>query len=148
MATLEKRSDVAAVYVELSNQAYSTAVGAMVAANRRLLQYWKSVWEIESRPFTSALPESTIRESFERASQVLKLTVDELHAQRQESARFTEQLSSQAAKVKESSLAALSHVLDTAIADLNCVKNTTTRSCDELKKRLEDIEKLTESRPG
>ncbi|MFY9779207.1 MAG: hypothetical protein WAJ85_01695 [Candidatus Baltobacteraceae bacterium] len=146
MATPEKKTNLAATYAELSSEAYSASVSALVSANRRLLHYWRSVWEIESRPYASVSPESSVREGLERANQVLKLTVDELQAQRQESAKFTEQLSSQASKVKESSLAALSDVLDTAITDLNCVKDATSRNFEQLKKRLEELERHTTSR--
>jgi hypothetical protein len=145
MPSQEKKHDVVATYAELSNETYSASVNALVSANRRLLQYWKSVWEIESRPLASISPESSVREGLERADAVLKLTVQELHAQREESAKFTELLSSQAAKVKESSLAALSDVLDTAIADLNSVRDETARNFEELKKRLEDLSKLGDS---
>jgi len=147
LATSEKKSNVAAAYAELSNEAYSVSVSALVSANRRLLHYWRSVWEIESRPLNSTSPESSVREGLERANAVLKLTVDELQAQRQESAKFTEQLSAQATKVKESSLAALSDVLDTAIGDLNRVKETTARTFDQLKKRLEEFESVGTPRP-
>jgi hypothetical protein len=39
--------------------------------------------------------------------------------------------------VKESSLATLSGVLDAAIADLKCVKDTTAWNLEQLQKRLE-----------
>jgi hypothetical protein len=109
----------------------------MLSANRRLLHYWRAVWEINSRPLASPSPASIVDDIVERASQVLKLTVDELEAQRQESAKFTEQLSSQAKYVKESSLATLSGVLDAAIADLKCVKDTTAWNLEQFQKRLE-----------
>jgi len=140
MATLEKtKSGVAAIYVGLSEQAYKGALSAMLSANRRLLDYWRAVWEINFRSLASPSPDSIVRESFERSSQLLKLTVDELEAQGQESAKFTEELASQATQVRESSLAALSGVLDMAVADLNSVKSATERNLDQLKKLLEDF---------
>ncbi|MGP6190445.1 MAG: hypothetical protein ACLPSH_10280 [Vulcanimicrobiaceae bacterium] len=138
MLTLEeKKTDVHAGYAGLSDQAYSAAVFAMLSANRRLLHYWRAVWEINSRSLAPPSPASIVDDIVERAGQVLKLTVDELEAQRQESAKFTEQLSSQAKYVKESSLATLSGVLDAAIADLKCVKDTTAWNLEQLQKRLE-----------
>ena len=40
----------AAGYVELSSRGCALLIGAYTSANRRALDYWKSVWQSTSRP--------------------------------------------------------------------------------------------------
>jgi hypothetical protein len=137
MATLEKkRTEAAAGQARLSEQAYTSALQAMLWANRRIADYWRAVWEINSGLLVHPSSDRSDRESLERVGQVHELTVREIDAQRQEAAKLTEQLAEQAMAVNEPSLAVLSGVLDTAMAHLNVVKDATASNSDQPEKRL------------
>jgi len=58
-------------YVELSSQAYALFVNAFADYNQRSLAYYRSLWEIVSRPYASTAVETTVRENFDRANQVV-----------------------------------------------------------------------------
>ena len=63
-------------YVELSSQAYSLFAENVATANGRVLEYWKSVWQIASRPYASTEVETGLRENLDRANQIFGLTVN------------------------------------------------------------------------
>ncbi len=128
-----------ASYVELGSQAYSVAADAIASANYRLLDYWKSVWDITSRPYTSTGVESTVRENFDRANQILTLTVDELQAQEKKAQELTEKVVETGAKLQDSTIAAFRGVINTSISNLNYVKDTTSERLEDLKKRLGEV---------
>ena len=69
-------------YVELANQAYSLFVDAVASSNQRALEYGKSVFEITSRPYASSAIDSTVRENFDRANEIVSLSVTELQVRR------------------------------------------------------------------
>ena len=69
-----------AKYVELSNQAYGVIVDTFASAMRSRLDFWKSVWQIASRPYASTAIASIMGENFDRASELTNLTVGELQA--------------------------------------------------------------------
>jgi hypothetical protein len=55
-------------YVELSSQAYGLAVDAIASSNQQILDYWRSVWDITSRPYALIDVEAAVREGFDRAN--------------------------------------------------------------------------------
>ena len=126
-------------YVELGSQAYGTAAEAIASANNRLLSYWKSVWDITSRPYTSTALDATVHENFDRANAILNLTVDELKAQEKQAQELAEKVVEQGAKLQDSTISAFRGVLNTSISNLNYVKESTTERLEELKKRLSDL---------
>jgi hypothetical protein len=79
-------------YVELGAQAYALVTDAMASANQRALDYMKSVYEITTRPYASNALETAARENFDRANQVMSLTVSELQTSGQKAAEFSEKL--------------------------------------------------------
>ena len=81
-------------YVALASQTYGLFVDAAASANQRALGYWKSLYEIASRPYASTAVENAVRENFDRANQVVSLTINELQANGAKSAEFTEKLAS------------------------------------------------------
>jgi capsule polysaccharide export protein KpsE/RkpR len=129
-------------YVELGSQAYSVAADAIASANYRLLDYWKSVWDITSKPYTSTAIDATVRENFDRANAILNLTVEELQAQEKKAQELAEKVVEQGAKLQDSTISAFRGVLNTSISNLNYVKDSTTERLEELKKRLGEV------RPG
>ncbi len=125
-------------YVELGGEAYRIAIDAVASANHRLLDYWKSVWDITSTPFASTGGEANVRENFDRAGRILKLTMEELRAQEKQAQEFADKVLAQGEKVQDATIAALRGILDKSILNLNHVKDSTTERLDELKKRLDE----------
>jgi len=130
-------------YVELSSQVYSLAVDAIASSNHRLLDYWRSVWDITSRPYTSTGVEAAVRENFDRANKVLNLTIQELQAQEKSSQELAEKVTAQGSKIQDSALAAVRGLLTTSITNLNYVKESATQQLDDLTKRLGELQPKT-----
>ena len=135
--------DTTTSYVELSSQAYSLFVDALASANQRGLDYWKSLWEIVSRPYASTAIETGVRENFDRANQIVSLTINELQSSGQKAAEFGEQLFAHGAKLQDSYVAAFRGLVNTGISNMNYVKETTTQQFDDLAKRLDDMQART-----
>jgi hypothetical protein len=132
-------------YVELTNEVYALLVDAFGSADTRVLNYWKSVWDITSRPYSPATIDSIVRTNLERANQLTNLTVDELRSAGSESAEFAEKLLAKGAKVQDTVLGRFRGMIDTYASNLNYVKETTTAQLDGLSRRVEDLDKRTAS---
>jgi hypothetical protein len=91
-------------YIELSNAACGLIVDTVASATLRRLDYWKSVWEIASRPYASTAITSTVQESFDRASDIANLTVGELRSRVQTTADFSEKFLAQVGKLQDAAL--------------------------------------------
>ncbi|GAC1430452.1 MAG: hypothetical protein NVS3B16_09550 [Vulcanimicrobiaceae bacterium] len=140
---MQNKDRAATSYVELSSQTYSLFVDAFASANKRALDYAKSVFEITSRPYASTAIETTVRENFDRANQVVSLTINELQTNGQKSAEFGEKLVSHGAKVQESLVSSVKGLVDTGISNINYAKETASQSLDEMTKRVEDAQART-----
>lgn len=127
-------------YVELSSQTYTLFVDAFASANHRALGYAKSLYEIVSRPYTSARTETGLRENFDRAHQIVELTVDELQATGQKNAEFAEKLAAHGAKLQDSWTHMLRGLLDTGISNLTYVKESAETSFDGFARRVEHMQ--------
>ena len=93
-----------AKHIELSNEAYGLIVDTFAPAMRSRLGYWKSVWEIVSRPYASTAIASTVGESFDRASELAHLTVGELRSRIQRTADFSEKFLGQVGTLQNAAL--------------------------------------------
>lgn len=129
--------DQTASYVELSNQTYTLFVEAMSSYNKRNLEYSKSLWEIASRPYASSAVETTVRENFDRANQMISLTVSELQTTGQKSAEFGEKFVAHSAKVQESLTAVMKGLVETGISNMKFAKESATQQFDDAAKRVE-----------
>jgi hypothetical protein len=127
-------------YVELSSQTYGLFVDAVASANHRYLGYMKSLYEIASRPYASSAVETNVRENFERAHQVVELTVNELQTSGQKGAEFAEKLVSHAAKVQDSWVQGFRGALKTGISNMSYVKDAAETSFDGFAKRVEEMQ--------
>jgi hypothetical protein len=127
-------------YVELSSQAYSLFVDAYASANQRALGYWKSLWEIASRPYASTAVETTVRENFDRANQIVGLTISELQAGGSKAAELTEKFAAHNAKIQDSASHAFRGAVNTGISNMNFVKDTTQQQFEDMSKRLDEIQ--------
>jgi hypothetical protein len=134
----KEAESTAKTYVELGGEAYRTAVDAVTSANQRLLDYWKSVWEITSTPYASTGVEAAVRENLERSNRILKLTMEELRAQEKHAQEFADKVLTQGEKAQDATITALRGILDKSILNLNHVKDSTTARVDELKAKVKD----------
>jgi len=135
-------------YVELSSQTYGLFVEAASSYNKRALEYAKSFWEITSRPYASTAVETTVRENFDRANQLVSLTVHELQTTGQHSAEFGEKLASHGAKVQESVTNSIKGLVDTNLSNVHFVRDSLTKSFDEVAKKIEDVQARTTTSAG
>ena len=133
--------DSATSYIELSSKVYSLFLDALTSRTQRRLQYWKSVWEVSSRPYQSTAVEERVRDGFDRASQILDLTANELKTDGQNAAEFSEKLLSHATRFPDVALNVFRSVLNTSISNLDYVKETTQQQFDDLTKRLDEVER-------
>ncbi len=127
-------------YVELSSQAYSLWVDAYASANQRALGYLKNVWEIAARPYASSALETTVRENFDRANQVVTLTIGELQTNGAKSAELVEKVSAHNAKVQDTVATAFRGLMTTGISNVNFVKESTAQQFEDLTKRLDEMQ--------
>jgi len=126
-------------YIDLASQGYGLFVDAYASANQSALSYAKSLYDIVSKPYTSTAIETTMRENFDRADQLVSLTVTQLKTSGQKQTEFAEKVASYAAKVQESSLTAVKGVVKTGVSNLYYVKETTDASLDGLAKRVDEL---------
>ena len=130
-------------YVALTNEVYALLVDAFGSADTRALNYWKSVWDITSRPYSPVTIDSVVRTNLERANQLTTLTIDELRSAGRESAEFAEKLLAKGTKVQDTALGSFRGMIDTYAANLNYVKETTSAQLACLSRRVEDLDKRT-----
>ena len=127
-------------YLELSSQAYSLVADAALAANSRALEYWKSVWQIAARPYGATAIEGGMRENFDRANELVGLTVGEVSTAGQRSAEFAEKLIAHSVKVQETYAKATRALVDAGMSNMTFVKDTADRQIGELAKRFEQMQ--------
>ena len=128
-------------YGELTNDVYSLLVDAFASTDKRALNYWKSVWDITSRPDTPVTIDSVVRRNLERANQLTNLTIGEMRSAGRESAEFAEKLLAKGTKVQDTALGSFRGMIDTYAANLNYVKETTSAQLAGLSRRVEDLDK-------
>jgi len=133
--------ETTAPYVEQASHIYSLFVDAYSSANQRGLEYAKSLWAISSKPYSTTDVQVAVQESFDRANQIVSLSVAELQTNGQKSAEFAEKLVADLAKLQETYTHALKGALDTSISNMNYVKDTATTQFEDFTKRMEDIQK-------
>jgi hypothetical protein len=111
-----------AKYVELSNRAYALIVDTFDSAVQSRLSYWKSVWEIASRPYRSATITSAVGENFDRASALANLTVGEFCSRVQRTADFSEKFLAQVGKLQDAVLETYRDSVELTLSTVDQVK--------------------------
>jgi hypothetical protein len=132
-------------YTELSSESYALFVDAFATANRRGLDYFKSLYEIASRPYASSAVEQAVRENFDRLNQVISVTIAELQATGQNAADFNEKLSKHNVKVSESALEALRGLTKTGLSNLEYAKDTAGVQIGTFAKGVADVQERVAS---
>jgi hypothetical protein len=127
-------------YLELTSAAYTMFVDAYAAANRRGLEYWKSVYEIASRPYASSAIEATVRDNFDRANQLASLTVGELQKNGQSVSDLAEKLAAHGSAWQETIAAGFRGAVETGVSNMTFVKETATHQLDEISKRMDEAQ--------
>jgi hypothetical protein len=93
-----------AKYVELSNQAYGVIVDTFASAMRSRLDFWKSVWQIATRPYASTAIASIVEENFDRARELTNLAGGELESRVQRTADFSQMFLAHVGKLQDAAL--------------------------------------------
>jgi hypothetical protein len=137
--------EATASYVEQASHIYSLFVDAYASANQRGLEYAKSLWAISSKPYSTTDVQVAVQEGFDRANQIVSLSVAQLQTNGQKSAEFAETLVADLAKLQESYTHSLKGLVDTGISNINYVKDTATAQFEDFTKRVEDIQKTAVS---
>jgi hypothetical protein len=132
-------------YVELATAAYTLLADNYTSATSRSLEYWKSVWQVASKPFSTTAPDATMRESFDRMNQIVGLTVGELSASGRQTSELAEKLLAHSAKVQDTYVNMSRGLANTGISNLNFVKDTAERQIGDMSKRFEDMQAVTVS---
>jgi hypothetical protein len=132
-------SDQTKSYVELASSTYNLFVDAVASANQRALRYGKSVYEILARPYPITLGEGAYRDGFDRANQLVELTVRELQAAGQSAAEFGRDVIGQTARWQETYLHAIRGLMQTGVSNLNYVKDATDQQFNGFAQRVEDM---------
>ena len=132
--------ETTASYLELTSAAYSLFIDAYASANRRGLEYLKSVYDISSRPYASTAVEATVRDNFERANQVASLTVAELQKNAQSASELAEKLTAHAANWQETATAGFRGAVETGLSNMSYLRATATQQLDEFSKRIDEAQ--------
>jgi hypothetical protein len=90
-----------AKYIELASRTYELILDTLASATRSRITYWKSVWEIASRPYASRTIGARVQENFDRTSELTNLTVDELHSRAQRAVDFSKKLLNEAEQLQD-----------------------------------------------
>jgi hypothetical protein len=124
-------------FIELSSQAYSFLIDAIGAVSRRRVAYAKSLYEIASRPYASSAVEQTIRENFERANEVISLSIAELQTSGEKAAEFNEAWVKHAVKLQGSAVDASRSLVNAGIANLEVARDSGSAQLATLAKQVE-----------
>jgi len=135
-----KDTETTQSYVELASQGYVLFVDAAASAGQRTLGYWKSLYEIASKPQASTAVETIVRENFDRANQIVNLTIGELQTTGSKNAELVEKVSTHAAKVQDAAATAVRGLVSTGISNVNYAKETAAKQFDDLTKRMDEIQ--------
>jgi hypothetical protein len=114
---------ITAKYIELSNEGYGLIVDTVASATRSRLGYWKSFWEIASRPYAST---AIVRENFDRASELANLTIGELHSRVQRTVDFSEKCLAQVGKLQDAALETYRDSLKSYLPSVDQVNDAST----------------------
>ena len=136
--------------VDLTSESNKIVIDAVATANRRAVAYYKGLWNIVSRPFPSKDLKDNVGEGFERAEQIVDLTIQEMEADSKLAIEFAEKALAQATKAREEAVNVAREYAKTGVSTLKsalestestlktALENTETR-LEDFSKRLEDV---------
>jgi hypothetical protein len=141
----EKFDEETKSYVDLASQSYAMIVDAFATAQQRSLGFGKSVYEVLTRPYASTAMETTYRENFDRANQIVELTVSEMQQAGTAAAKLGQALVSHNALWQEKTMESARGLMKTMISNMNYVKDTTDKQFEGFTKRVEEMQARTVS---
>ena len=121
---MSTQRNTAAEYIALSSEAYGLIVDTIASVTRSRLNYWNSAWQIACRPYASAAIRSTVRENFDRASELANLTLGELSSRVQRTADFSEKFLAQFGKLQDAARETYRDTLTSYVSTVDHVKDT------------------------
>ncbi len=127
-------------YAELTGDVYSLIAGAFGSGNKRALDYWKSVWDIASRPYSSVTIESIGKANLERANEFRELAVGELRSAGRESAELDKRVLAESSKAQGMALESFRELLDAYATNLPYVRESESATFDALSSDLKRLE--------
>ena len=127
-------------YIDLATQGYGLFVDALSAVNQSALGYTKSLYDIVSKPYTSTAVETTVRENFDRAEQLVSLTVGKLQNDGKLRADFAEKTATYLSKVQESSLVGLRGLWKTGVSNITYARETADQQFEGITKRVDELQ--------
>ena len=134
---MSQSTNAAANYAELATEATNMVVEAISSANERTLNYAKSIWEIVSRPIPAGQQQQNVRDGFERADQIVSLTVKELEHSLRKSTEFAEKMLAQNAKLQRQSIESLHNFAGSTLTNVKQVVETAGERIAEFAKNVE-----------
>jgi hypothetical protein len=143
MAASESRADQTASYAELASKTYSTLIDAASEVNHRALGYGKALFDIMTRPYKSNTAEDAARENFDRASQLVDVTVKELQNSGAHAAKLGQQISHLNAEWQEIYTQTVKGLTQTGASNFNWFKETTEKQFNGFTQRVQDIASTT-----
>jgi len=126
-----------ASYADITSETSKIVVDAIASSNERALNYAKSLWEIVSRPLASD-QQYNVRDGFERADQIVTMTVKELEASIKKSAEFAEKIIGQGTKLQEQSIETLRSLAGSGLSNAKSVVEAAGDGLETLSKRVEE----------
>ncbi len=115
-------------YIELSKDTYGLVLDTLTAATRARLAFWNSVWEIASRPYSSAALEQALKETFNRVNELTNVTISELGSRVQRTADFSEKFFTQVEKLQDLNLETYRNSLKWSSEKLEEIKESSTQA--------------------
>ena len=91
-------------YIELTKDTYSLILDTLASATRSRVDYWKTAWDIVSRPYASTAFGPAAKENADRATELAGLTIEELRSRVERGANFSEKILAQAGKLQDAAL--------------------------------------------
>lgn len=124
-------------YVELSSRVYTLIIDAYAAASRRRVDYFKSIFEIVSRPYEQVSLERTARENVDRTSEIISLSIAEFEISGREAAEFSKRWLDNSAKVQDYALTATRTLVKTGVSNFEAAKDSTNAQLDRFIKSVD-----------
>jgi hypothetical protein len=132
-------------YVDLASQTYAMIVDAYAQAQQRSLGYGKSVYEVISRPYASTAMETAYHENFDRANQIVELSVSEMQQAGTTAAKLGQALVSHNALWQDKMMESARGLMNAVLSNLSYVKDTTDKQFEGFTKRVEEMQARTVS---
>ncbi|MGH7706792.1 MAG: hypothetical protein ACREM6_02510 [Vulcanimicrobiaceae bacterium] len=139
----DKHAETTQSYLDIAGGTYALWIDAFAAANGRALSYVKALTEITTRPPSASTVETGLRDGFERANQIVNLTVGELQTTGRANSELAERVIAQSTKLQETFAHAMRGAVSAGLSNIAYVKETADAQLEGLTKRVEELQART-----